>query len=237
MSIRFCLLVCWFTLMGCASEGQAVREVGTPVKEVAGRLPLGTAVLVRHTPEAEHGEVPSVFLPVEMLEWESWGEEALEAAGWDVLFVEGKPEGVVEPVMTRRPLRRGGRGGLSVRTQPPLLNPRPTREEIAARLRQTAEYHLIQQARERYFQAVADARARYPNLQGYQEHHFIPMYLGGPRAGATYRLQSAYHQAMTQEFRRQWPYGQGQPPPERLQQILTEVYSRYPIPQLIGISP
>jgi hypothetical protein len=237
MYIRFCLLVCCLALMGCAPEGQVVREARAPVEEVAREIPPGTVVLVFRDPEAEHVEVPSVFLPVEMLEWEQWDEEALEAAGWNILFVEGKPEGMVEPVMARRPLRRGSRGGLGGRTQPPLLNPRPTREEFAARRRQAEEYRLVQQARERYYQVLADARARYPHLQGYQEHHFIPIYLGGPITGATYRLQSAYHQAITQEFRRQWGYGQGQPRPERLQQILFEVYSRYPIPQLIGISP
>ncbi|WP_225412078.1 hypothetical protein [Stigmatella hybrida] len=172
-----------------------------------------------------------------LLEWEQWDEEALEAAGWNVSFVEEEPVGEVEPVMARRPLRRGGRGGLGGRTQPPLLNPRATPEKLAARRRQTEEYLLLRQARERYHQALAEARARYPNHHGHQEHHFIPLYLGGPRNGVTYPLQSAYHQAITQEFRRQWGYGQGQPRPERLQQILIEVYSRYPIPQLIGMSP
>jgi hypothetical protein len=83
------------------------------------------------------------------------------------------------------PVERGGRGRLGERTQPPLLSSRPTREEIAARRRQAEEYWLVQQAREQYYQALAEARARYPNHQGHQEHHFIPIYLGGPRTGAT----------------------------------------------------
>ncbi len=218
MRLRFFLLVCFLTLTGCASNGQVARGTGAQVG-------------------AESVDVPIVFLPAELLDWEQWDEDTLKAAGWNVYFVEEQPVGEAEQVMARRPLRRGGRGRLGERTPPPLLNPRPTQEEIAARRRQTEEHRLIQQARERYDQALAEARARYPNHQGYQEHHFIPIYLGGSRTGPTYRLQSAYHQTITQEFRRQWGYGQGQPRPERLQQIILEVYSRYPIPQLIGISP
>jgi hypothetical protein len=237
MNVRLCLLVCCLALMGCASESQVVREPKGPVEEVAWDIPPGTAVLVLQFPEAERAEVPSVFLPGELLEWEHWDEEALDAVGWNVSFIEGKPVGEVELVMARRPQYRGGRGRLGGRRQPPLLNPRPTGDEIAARRRKAEEYRLVQQARERYYQALAEARARYPNHQGHQEHHFIPIYLGGPKSGAAYRIHSAYHQVITQEFRRQWPYGQGQPRPERLQQILLEVYSRHPIPQLIGISP
>jgi hypothetical protein len=235
--MRFYLLVCCLTLMGCASAGQVVHGSEASAEESARGIPPGTGVLVLRALEAERAEAPLVFLPVELLEWEQWDEEALEAAGWNVYFVERESERTVEPVMARRPLRTRGRGGLGGRIQPPLLNPRPTREEIAVRRRQAEEYRLVQQAQERYHQALAEARARYPNHQGYQEHHFIPIYLGGPKTGVTYQLQSAYHQAMTQEFRRQWGYGQGHPRPERLQQILINVYSKYPIPQLIGISP
>jgi hypothetical protein len=63
------------------------------------------------------------------------------------------------------------------------------------------------------------------------------IYVQALRDGVTYRIQSAYHQAITQEFRSHWGYGQGRPPAERLQKILIQVYSHYPIPQLIGITP
>jgi len=211
MRMRLYLLVCCLVLIACASEDRAVRE---------------------------HAEAPSVFLPVEVLEWGLWNDEAWDAAEWRVYFVEAEPVGGVEPVMARRPLRRGGRGGPGGRTQPPLLNPRPTREEIAARRRQAEEYRLVQQARERYYQALAEARARYPDHRGHQEHHFIPVYLGGSPKGATYRLDSAYHQAITQAFRAKWRYNRKDKPlPAELQRILSEVYSEYPIPQLIGITP
>ncbi|MFP2913731.1 hypothetical protein ACLESD_53870 [Pyxidicoccus sp. 3LFB2] len=65
----------------------------------------------------------------------------------------------------------------------------------------------------------------------------IPRYLGGPKNGQTYRLPTAYHKAVTQAFRRERSYGSGSPTPQDLQKILVRVYSRYPIPQLIGITP
>ncbi|MFP2913733.1 hypothetical protein ACLESD_53880, partial [Pyxidicoccus sp. 3LFB2] len=72
---------------------------------------------------------------------------------------------------------------------------------------------------------------------GYENHHLIPRYLGGPKGGQTYRLPTAYHKAVTQAFRQEWRYGQAQPSPQRLTDILVRVYSRYPIPQLVGITP
>jgi hypothetical protein len=219
----FWLVLCCWSLAGCAS-----RE--------ARSHPTGADLLVRHALEKEDAGAPAVFLPAELLEWSEWSGEHLEDAGRALYFIEVEPAGEVEEVMARRPLRR--RGGPGGRPTVPLLNPRPTREEIAARRRRVEELRAVQLARERYFQALQEARSRYPGHQGYQEHHFIPIYLGGPRKGVTYRLQAAYHQAITQEFRRLWSYGRGElPRPAELQGLLTEVYSRYPIPQLIGLTP
>jgi hypothetical protein len=96
---------------------------------------------------------------------------------------------------------------------------------------------VVQQARDLYYQRLAEAQARYPNAEGYENHHFIPQYLGGAPNGTTYRLPKAYHYAITQEFRKQWKHGQGIPTPEGRVGILIEVYSQYPIPQLLGIEP
>jgi hypothetical protein len=137
----------------------------------------------------------------------------------------------------RRPSRRRGGGGESGRRAPPLLNPRPTPEEIQARARRTADLAVVQQARELYYQRLAEARERYPNAEGYENHHFVPSYIGGSSQGKTYRLPKAYHYAITQEFRTAWPYGQDRPTPKQRMNILIQVYSRYPIPQLIGIEP
>ncbi len=96
---------------------------------------------------------------------------------------------------------------------------------------------MVRQARELYYQRLAEARERYPNAEGYENHHFVPSYLGGSPQGKTYRLPKAYHYAITRAFRENWPYGQGRPEPKQQMDILIKVYSRYPIPQLIGIDP
>jgi hypothetical protein len=179
-----------------------------------------------------------VLLPSALEDWEGWSEEGLEEIGWDIYFVEPGAENEVEPVMARRPTRPRGRGGLTGPPRPPLLNPRPTREQREVMRRRAEDVVAVQLARTRYFEALQEAKARYPNHQGYQEHHFIPIYLGGPRNGVRYRLPSAYHQAITQEFRSKRAYGQRDRLSDELrQQILLEVYSKYPIPQLIGITP
>jgi hypothetical protein len=100
-----------------------------------------------------------------------------------------------------------------------------------------ADLAVVRQARELYYQRLAEAQARYPDAQGYENHHFIPIYLGGTRDGTTYRLPKAYHYAITQEFRQRRPHGTEPPRLEERVEILIEVYSRYPIPQLIGIEP
>jgi len=196
-------------------------------------------MVVHHSRKAADADAPVVFLPAEFLDWEQWSAEARRNERWDLYFVELESPGAVEPTMARRPHRPGGRGGgLAGRPQAPLLNPRPTREQLEARRRLNEELRAVHLARERYFQALREAQARYPKHHGYQDHHFIPIFLGGSPNGVTYRLPSSYHQAITQEFRRLWTYGQGRTPePPELQRILLEVYSKYPIPQLIGITP
>jgi hypothetical protein len=76
-----------------------------------------------------------------------------------------------------------------------------------------------------------EAEELYPKLAGkLQDHHIIPKYLGGAKDGATARISAAYHQLITNEFRRLVPYGSAKPTGEALIQILEQVYSRYPIP-------
>ncbi len=104
--------------------------------------------------------------------------------------------------------------------------------------RRSVDHAVVVQAQHLYLQRLKAAQAAYPNSTGYENHHFVPLYLGGASNGQTYRLPTAYHKAVTQQFRRAWPYGQGRrPTPQELQKILLEVYSEYPIPQLIGITP
>ncbi|HSP80068.1 MAG TPA: hypothetical protein VLQ93_16175, partial [Myxococcaceae bacterium] len=163
--------------------------------------------------------------------------------------LEGKGENLAGPgqpsdsehgtreLRMRRPPRRGGPGRPLVR-RPPLLNPRPTPEQRLEARRRAADLEAVQTSRKLYFQRLAEAQALYPNSTGYQGHHFVPMYLGGASNGVTYRLPTASHMAITQEFRRHWNYGRGdKPDPEQLMGIMLKVYSKYPIPQLVGITP
>jgi len=122
--------------------------------------------------------------------------------------------------------------------RPPLLNPRPTSQERLERQRRAADLETVYAARQLYFQRLKEAQARYPESEGYQDHHLVPMYLGGSRNGVTYRLKTAYHKAITQELRKHWEFGRGRrPEPHELTEILIKVYSQYPIPQLIGLTP
>jgi hypothetical protein len=81
-----------------------------------------------------------------------------------------------EPLLARRPVRRGGAG---LRRPPPLLNPRPTPNQLGYWRRLPPNQRLVEQTRQLYFQRLAEAQARYPNSTGYEEHHAVPKYLGG----------------------------------------------------------
>jgi len=144
------------------------------------------------------------------------------------------------PPPTRGP-QQPGRGGRNRGTAEPrgrgrVFNAEPTPEqrEAARRSRQNAAAeHLL---RERYWKWKAEAERLYPGKVGlYEEHHFWPQYLGGPPNGKTFRVPAPYHQLITNAFREQHPYGRPTPSVEEAQGIMLKVYSKYPIPQLIGI--
>jgi RHS repeat-associated protein len=78
---------------------------------------------------------------------------------------------------------------------------------------------------------VNAAQQLYPNKAGKIElHHPIPQYLGGARNQNLVPLDAAYHQVITNEFRILHGYGLARPSSERLQEIIKEVYSKYPLP-------
>jgi len=88
-----------------------------------------------------------------------------------------------------------------------------------------------------YEEHVRQARKQYPDKAGtYQEHHIIPKYLGGDPHGETVRIDAAYHQVITNDFRRFWPYRgdpgyRGRlPTPQELKEIVEKVYSINPLP-------
>jgi hypothetical protein len=78
---------------------------------------------------------------------------------------------------------------------------------------------------------VKAAQKLYPNKTGKIElHHITPKYLGGAKNGPLVPLDASYHQLITNEFRVLWPYGKGVPSATELQNIMKQVYSRYPLP-------
>ena len=78
---------------------------------------------------------------------------------------------------------------------------------------------------------VKSAQKLYPNKAGKIElHHITPKYLGGAKNGPLVPLDGAYHQVITNEFRALWPYGKGVPSATELQNIMKQVYSKYPLP-------
>ncbi|WP_223758160.1 hypothetical protein [Myxococcus sp. RHSTA-1-4] len=200
-------------LLACAGGAEAVRE--DSAGEVA---PVEGSVFVEGATEEGDGGPPGAFLPDD---WEHlvWGTDPLDGA-----------------VALRPPVRRGG-GARAVRQPPLLATPRPTPLQVQVRAQRTANHAVVLQARQTYYQRLKEAQATYPNSSGYENHHLIPMYLGGPKNGQTYRLPIAYHKAITQAFRQEWRYGQRRPNPQELTDILVQVYAKYPIPQLIGITP
>lgn len=83
----------------------------------------------------------------------------------------------------------------------------------------------------RYAQLVSEARKLYPKKAGRIEHHHVaPKYLGGDKKGRTVPIDAAYHQLITNEFRRLHPYGSARPTPQRLSELMRQVYSKYPLP-------
>ena len=88
-----------------------------------------------------------------------------------------------------------------------------------------------------YEEHVRQAQKQYPDKAGtYQEHHIIPKYLGGDPHGETVRIDAAYHQVITNDFRRFWPYRgdpgyRGRlPTPQELKEVVEKVYSINPLP-------
>lgn len=162
-----------------------------------------------------------------------------EVAGEETEVLESGPPGPTRP--PARPPSRPGRGGRSRNRNPTeprerVFNAEPTPEQReAARLRRE-NAALEQTLRERYWRHKAEAERLYPNKVGqYEEHHFWPIYLGGPADGPRYRVPAPYHQLITNAFRREWNYGRDRPNEQEARRIMMKVYAEYPIPQLIGI--
>jgi len=216
---------CLFALLAvailgaCATNGSVAKGMEADSHASEFSLPAGLGVFVEWPHPGTGDGIVGAFLPSEW--WEPTSEEVV-APG--------------QVILARRPVRRGS--GPGNRRQPPLLNPRPTPDQPRFWAQRPPDPRVVRQAQQLYRQRLAEAQARYPNSTGYQDHHCIPIYLGGQGgSGPIYRVPTAYHKAITQAFRQRWPYGQRRPDPQKLGEILLEVYAEYPIPQLIGIQP
>jgi hypothetical protein len=78
---------------------------------------------------------------------------------------------------------------------------------------------------------VRAAQRQFPGKAGkIEQHHITPEYIGGARNGPKVPLDAAYHQQITNEFRRLHPYGSEVPSPARVQEIMRQVYEKYPLP-------
>lgn len=79
---------------------------------------------------------------------------------------------------------------------------------------------------------VKAAQKLYPKKAGKIElHHPIPQYLGGAKNQTLVPLDGAYHQQITNAFRKLHPYGKPKPTEAELNIILEKVYSQFPLPK------
>ena len=78
---------------------------------------------------------------------------------------------------------------------------------------------------------MEEAQQAYPKKTGWEWHHIWPKYIGGPGDGPRVHLPAAYHQWVTNAFRRAWAYGQGiWPNAQELAEIMAQVYGEFPLP-------
>ena len=82
-----------------------------------------------------------------------------------------------------------------------------------------------------YEELVDGARQLYPKKAfRIERHHITPKYMGGASDGPLSSIDAAYHQLITNEFRALHPYGSMIPTPERLAEIMRQVYTSFPLP-------
>jgi hypothetical protein len=131
----------------------------------------------------------------------------LGAQGTLAVEVIAVPAGAMTATLAR------GAGALVVLSAPPSLDPKA--------------------ARAQYEKGMQEARRSFPHLFGgpKQKHHVHPRYLGGPEDGPTVDLDPAYHQLITNEFRRLASYGRRTPLGfDAVWKLMKQVYTKYPLP-------
>ena len=80
---------------------------------------------------------------------------------------------------------------------------------------------------------IKEAQKEFPNKAGkIQLHHEHPIYLRGPKNGRTVPIDAAYHQKITNEFRKRIPYGkQNEFSDAQIDKVMKEVYEQFPLPE------
>ena len=63
-----------------------------------------------------------------------------------------------------------------------------------------------------------------------EKHHIDPKYMGGDSRGELIELDAAYHQMITNEFRRLQPYKTIRLDDATRHSIMRQVYMKYPLP-------
>ena len=83
-----------------------------------------------------------------------------------------------------------------------------------------------------YLELLKEAQARYPKKAGHMQwHHIDPKYMGGARNGKLIQIDAAYHQMITNEFRKWQSYGLDKLEESARRSIMQKVYMKYPLPQ------
>ena len=62
-------------------------------------------------------------------------------------------------------------------------------------------------------------------------HHIEPRYMGGSPNGKIIQLNAAYHQMITNEFRKQYKYNLGPLNEVVRHNYMRDVYMKYPLPR------
>jgi hypothetical protein len=103
---------------------------------------------------------------------------------------------------------------------------------IATGIAAKAATTTVKKGAQAFDEAVQAAQKAYPKKAGrIEQHHITPQYLGGAKDGPLAPLDAAYHQQVTNEFRKQWGYGIGKPQDANdLRRIMDNVYGKYPLP-------
>ena len=83
-------------------------------------------------------------------------------------------------------------------------------------------YYLLQKKK---------AQMQYPDKAGnYELHHIDPQYMGGDKYGELVKIDAAYHQVVTNAFRKEHSYGKGKLLFNIRQLKMRKVYMKYPLP-------